>query len=187
MPSPEKSDPSLAGTSPPHDPEALALDPADRYGSAADLAADVERALADEPVTAWREPRSARVRRWARRHPQSLAAVTATPLVGIERGGGRAEHSLGRYREALAIRLRLAADAGEDAALLRGILVSHFNVGMALEDLSRGVEAHAADGEAAAVGRTMVDKGLNLPKSREDLAICEEAFARTAPEPAADP
>jgi serine/threonine-protein kinase len=47
---------------------AMALKPEDRYASAADLAADVERWLADEPVSAYREPLRARARRWLRRH-----------------------------------------------------------------------------------------------------------------------
>ena len=36
--------------------KAMALRPDDRYASALDLAADVERWLADEPVSAEREP-----------------------------------------------------------------------------------------------------------------------------------
>src|SRR5205085_1596190 len=48
--------------------KALALRPADRYAAARNLAADVERWLADEPVRAWREPPAARARRWLRRH-----------------------------------------------------------------------------------------------------------------------
>jgi hypothetical protein len=47
---------------------AMARKPADRYAAALDLAADFERWLADEPVSAFQEPLSARVRRWARRH-----------------------------------------------------------------------------------------------------------------------
>jgi hypothetical protein len=44
--------------------KALARDPAERYPGAAELAQDVRRYLAGEPVTAWAEPLSARVRRW---------------------------------------------------------------------------------------------------------------------------
>ncbi len=40
----------------------------DRYQSAAEVADDVERWLADEPVTAYPEPFRARVGRWVRRH-----------------------------------------------------------------------------------------------------------------------
>lgn len=59
---------------------ALAKEPADRYPSAADLAKDVQRWLADEPVTAYREPWTARLGRWARRH-RPIVAGAATLLV----------------------------------------------------------------------------------------------------------
>ncbi|HKI16956.1 MAG TPA: serine/threonine-protein kinase, partial [Isosphaeraceae bacterium] len=43
--------------------KAMALKPDDRYASPKALAEDVERWMADEPVTAWREPWSRRARR----------------------------------------------------------------------------------------------------------------------------
>jgi tetratricopeptide (TPR) repeat protein len=61
----------------------MALKPADRYGSALDLAADVERWLADEPVTAWREPWSTRAGRWVRRHRQLATGVAAVLLAAV--------------------------------------------------------------------------------------------------------
>ena len=48
--------------------KAMALQPGDRYDSAAALAGDVEHWLADEPVSAWREPWGVRARRWVGRH-----------------------------------------------------------------------------------------------------------------------
>jgi tetratricopeptide (TPR) repeat protein len=48
--------------------KAMALDLEDRYGSPAELAADVEAWLADEAVRAWKEPLSVRASRWIRRH-----------------------------------------------------------------------------------------------------------------------
>ncbi len=48
--------------------KAMALRPHDRYDTAIDLARDVERFLADEPVAAFAESRSARVARFVRRH-----------------------------------------------------------------------------------------------------------------------
>ena len=55
--------------------KAMALEPEGRYGSCKALAEDVERWLADEPVTAWREPLSRRARRWARRNRTAVAAA----------------------------------------------------------------------------------------------------------------
>jgi serine/threonine-protein kinase len=62
--------------------KAMALLPRDRYASAGELAEDVERWLAYEPVTAYREPLPARFARWMRRHPVRVASLAATLLVG---------------------------------------------------------------------------------------------------------
>jgi serine/threonine protein kinase len=60
--------------------KAMAACPDDRYVSALDLAADVRRWLADEPVTAWREPLLLRARRWCRRHKLWASVVVACLL-----------------------------------------------------------------------------------------------------------
>jgi tetratricopeptide (TPR) repeat protein/tRNA A-37 threonylcarbamoyl transferase component Bud32 len=67
--------------------KAMALRPRERYASALALAADVEHWLADEPVTAYREPLGARLSRWARRHPARVAAAVAALLVALLAGG----------------------------------------------------------------------------------------------------
>ena len=69
--------------------KAMAPRPQDRYATALDLAADVNRWLADEPVAAYPEPAAARVRRWVRRHPRLVTgsaaamAVAAVALLAI--------------------------------------------------------------------------------------------------------
>ena len=60
--------------------KAMALRPADRYPSAQELAREVERWLADEPVSAWREPARERARRWIARRRTTVAALAATVL-----------------------------------------------------------------------------------------------------------
>jgi tetratricopeptide (TPR) repeat protein len=55
--------------------------PDDRYASAEALKAEIERWLADEPVTAYAEPFSARLRRWVRRHQRLVTGTTAAGLV----------------------------------------------------------------------------------------------------------
>jgi tetratricopeptide (TPR) repeat protein len=62
--------------------KAMQLLPENRYPSAQALAADVERWLADEPITAWREPFAVRARRWVRRHRTGVTAGVAILLVG---------------------------------------------------------------------------------------------------------
>jgi serine/threonine-protein kinase len=63
--------------------KAMALDPAARYASALNLAADVQHWLADEPVAAWREPWAARARRWTRRHARLVTSALAALAVGV--------------------------------------------------------------------------------------------------------
>jgi WD40 repeat protein/tRNA A-37 threonylcarbamoyl transferase component Bud32 len=68
--------------------KAMAPEPGGRYATALDLAAEVERWLADEPVRAYREPGSARRARWRRRHRTLLTAaamllVTAVVALGV--------------------------------------------------------------------------------------------------------
>ena len=62
---------------------ALARRPADRYARAKDLAEEVRRWLADEPVEAWPEPWAARARRWARRHRTTVAGVVVALAAGV--------------------------------------------------------------------------------------------------------
>jgi serine/threonine-protein kinase len=61
--------------------KAMARQPEGRYAGALELAAEVEHWLADEPVTAYREPLPARLRRWARRHRSTVAATAAALVV----------------------------------------------------------------------------------------------------------
>jgi serine/threonine-protein kinase len=62
---------------------AMSLKPESRYATAKALADDIERWMADEPVTAWSEPFFRRVRRWARRNRTAVGAATATVLVAL--------------------------------------------------------------------------------------------------------
>jgi len=77
----------LAGARPPAlaavSAKALSSDPAARYATAAALAADVERWLADEPVSAYRDPLPERARRWAKRNRTLVAAAAVAVLIGL--------------------------------------------------------------------------------------------------------
>lgn len=66
--------------------KALARDPGDRYASAANLAEEIHRFLADEPVLARREPITQRLGRWLRRHRTfvgSASALLITAMVAL--------------------------------------------------------------------------------------------------------
>jgi serine/threonine-protein kinase len=54
--------------------KAMARQPRDRYPTPNALAADLEKWLADEPVTAYREPWSQRLARWERRNRTTIVA-----------------------------------------------------------------------------------------------------------------
>ncbi|MCI0456652.1 MAG: protein kinase [Gemmataceae bacterium] len=62
---------------------ALARKPAARYASAGELAREVQRWLADEPVAAYREPVVTRLGRWARRHQPLVAGLTVLVLAAV--------------------------------------------------------------------------------------------------------
>jgi serine/threonine-protein kinase len=63
--------------------KAMALKRESRYATPRQLADDVEHWLADEPVTAYREPVRARLRRWGRRHRTAVTAAAAALLVAV--------------------------------------------------------------------------------------------------------
>src|SRR5262245_5843826 len=61
---------------------ALAKEPGQRYASALELAEEVRRWLADEPVQAYREPWPQRLARWRRRH-RAWVRAGATALLAV--------------------------------------------------------------------------------------------------------
>src|SRR5262249_35209697 len=62
---------------------ALAKNPVDRYASVKDLVGDIQRWLADEPVSVYREPFSTRAARWVRRHRTSVGAAATAMIVTL--------------------------------------------------------------------------------------------------------
>ncbi len=63
--------------------KALSLRPDDRYAHSRALATDIKSWLADEPVSAYREPAIDRARRWARRRRVLVTGVAASLIVGL--------------------------------------------------------------------------------------------------------
>jgi serine/threonine-protein kinase len=82
FPAPRKIKPNVRGSLESICLKALAHEPADRYPTAAALAADLERWLADEPIAAHRDRLSERVDRWLRRH-RAWAQAAAIGIVVV--------------------------------------------------------------------------------------------------------
>ncbi len=62
---------------------AMSAQPEARHESAQALAEEVERYLADEPVTSYREPWTDRLRRWSRRHRAWVTSGVLALLLGV--------------------------------------------------------------------------------------------------------
>jgi eukaryotic-like serine/threonine-protein kinase len=63
--------------------KAMANKPEDRYASSRALADDLDRWMADEAVSAWREPYSRRMRRWGLRNRTAVTAATVALVAGV--------------------------------------------------------------------------------------------------------
>ena len=86
-----------------------------RYSTAKELAEDVERYLADERVSAYRESARERAGRWLRKHPAIASAATAA-LVLVALGAGLAAVQQNSHARTLAIQTE-KAEAREDMAI----------------------------------------------------------------------
>ncbi|HEV3023502.1 MAG TPA: tetratricopeptide repeat protein, partial [Pirellulales bacterium] len=101
--------------------KAMSLKPADRYHTPRALADEIERWLADEPVTAHREPWRVRSGRWVRRHRPLVAGsaallVTAVLALAISTG------LLSQEQARTEARRREAAQQRDIAAAVRNFL-----------------------------------------------------------------
>jgi serine/threonine-protein kinase len=107
--------------------KALAPDPAGRYGSVKELRQEVRHWLADEPLSAYREPLPARLARWGRRHKRAVsgaAAVLVTAVLALAVGlvvVNRERRETDRQRQAAEdalalerVSFRQALKAGDD-------------------------------------------------------------------------
>jgi serine/threonine-protein kinase len=122
--------------------KAMRKDPDARYDSAAELAADVQHWIADEPVSAWREPWTARARRWVSRRRTPVAAAAAALVVAVAGLSAllvtqtRANHSL---RQALD-RESFARDAATLQADLAREAIDSFYTGISEDVILRRPE-----------------------------------------------
>jgi tetratricopeptide (TPR) repeat protein/tRNA A-37 threonylcarbamoyl transferase component Bud32 len=134
--------------------KAMAREANDRYPTAKALAEDIEHWLADEPVSAHREPLPARARRWARRHKPLVAGAAAMLLTALVLGGGTAWW-LQQQRQA---RLNEALTRQRDAEQKAG-----FSMERARQALAEGWEKH--DAARLAEARAEADKAVTVAQA----------------------
>jgi serine/threonine-protein kinase len=126
--------------------KAMALRPSDRYPSARHLAEEVERWLADEPVSARREPIWERARRWMRRRRTTAAAIAASVvastigLAAVLAVQTRANASLKAANLDLAKANQRASDANRDLRLANARERARFDLSLeAIKTFHAGV------------------------------------------------
>jgi serine/threonine-protein kinase len=142
--------------------KAMARRPADRYPSAAEVGAEVERWLAGEPVGAYPERWPARARRWARKHRGAVAAVAAVLAVAAALGGA-AVRLAGEAADRRDVRARLAEKdrtaAARALAELPGLVGAwRFREAEGLLDQTAlGLSEFAPPGTRDRLGRALAD------------------------------
>ncbi len=120
--------------------KAMATSPAGRYPSVRALADDVERWMADEPVSAWREPWTRRARRWARRHRTAATAAAAAVVVAIV-GLSAVLVVQSQAQERLAAKNRELNGANADLVAANGRVEARFGLAVeAIRSFSAGVQ-----------------------------------------------
>jgi tetratricopeptide (TPR) repeat protein len=172
--------------------KALEKDKARRYPSAAALAADIRRYLADEPITARPASASYQLRKFARRH-KTLAAATAVVfgvlVAGIVVSTNEAVRATRAEQTAQAVndflRNDLLAQAGVSVQASSGTKPdAHLEVRTTLDRAAARVEnrfGSRPDVEAAirdTIGQTYLDLGLYL-QARTQLERALDLYRRT--------
>jgi eukaryotic-like serine/threonine-protein kinase len=156
--------------------KAMALKPSDRYPSGEAFADDVERFLADEPVTAHRDPLLVRAGRWARKHRTAVTTAAATLLVGTAAMGiglavvgdrnSKLDKSLQREKDrAEGERLaKFESETAKEQALKRLAQVEKSNqvLGAVFDDLNIRDVKHGTEPLEAVLAKRLMKAGEQL-------------------------
>ncbi|MCH7727482.1 MAG: serine/threonine protein kinase, partial [Planctomycetes bacterium] len=174
--------------------KAMAMEPDDRFESAAALAEDIEHWMANETVSAYAEPRGARIARWMRHHrswTQSIAvaviliavvAIVAAILVSAALASeklAKAE-ALRRFQETMTVVDELRLDVADTLAYFPGLQRVRIRLLMdAAEDYERLAKDHSDDPQIQVIiGRVNVQLGMvrELVGGAESVKSAEEAY-----------
>ena len=155
--------------------KAMARDPADRYQSAADLADDLGRFLADRPVGARRRSLAEQTLRWCRRNPalSGLAACVGTLLLVLAIGATAAAELLRRERDAaLGQRTRAELAEREKSQELFEAHLARARAGRWSGRPGRRIDGLRALAEAAALGRELRLPPERMREVRNEVIAC---------------
>jgi Flp pilus assembly protein TadD len=152
---------------------AMAEHPQDRYASASELGAEVERWLAGEPVRAYPERWPARTARWARRHRVAVAGLAVGLLVAAVLGGGGGVWLAREAADRRAERAREAADRRAEQTRLQA--KDHDAVGQAIAALPGLARTYRFSEAEGLINQTSV--GLSEFATDEDRARLADALA----------
>jgi serine/threonine-protein kinase len=136
---------------------AMATNAADRYPSSRALADDIERWMADEPVSAYREPISRRARRWAMRNRTAVTAAAGALVAGVV-----------GLTSVLIVQTQAKADIAE---ALRREMLANLALGTANDELGRSKAAVQAQYELAMEAIRTFHTGV-----AEDFLLSEDKF-----------
>jgi len=146
---------------------AMAPRPEDRYPSARALAAEVERWLADEPVAAYRDPLSQRLRRWSKRHRTAVASglvLLVASVVGLALGLGAV-----RAEQARTAAARDRAEEAEGVATAR-LAEAETNLGRALKAEEEAKRQLTRAEDNLTLAKTAVDDFFGIAKKHNLLS-----------------
>jgi len=118
---PRDVDPSIPKTLEAICVKAMSLKQADRYATPRALAEDIEHWLADEPVSAYREPWPDRMLRWSRKHRTLVTSAAAVLVLGLVGSVAFAAVVTGKNRE-----LARQTQRAEKRELMAVDAVKHF-------------------------------------------------------------
>jgi eukaryotic-like serine/threonine-protein kinase len=137
--------------------KAMALQPEERYGSPRALTEEVEKWMADEPVSAWREPLARRALRWARRNRTAVTSAGVALVAGV-----------------VGLSAVLAVQTQAKAALASSLVretQAKLELAAANTDLARSRDAMQARYDLAVAAIQTFHTGVS-----EDFLLKEEAF-----------
>jgi eukaryotic-like serine/threonine-protein kinase len=154
---------------------AMALDPCKRYDTALALAEDIERWLADEPVTAWNDPWLDRSNRWVRRHKPFVAGTAAA--------AGMALLALGLAVPVLSLAWGNESAARRNEQRLRMLAMQKAEEAQELQKLADRSSETARREQAAALAS---ETKANEEKDRATKALEFLVAAFRKPDPALD-